>query len=68
MGSEIITCVQCGREFEFTEREQHLAEKMGFDSPRRCPDCRRKKNKIASEDDERKRRDRKRDYLNKDRD
>jgi CxxC-x17-CxxC domain-containing protein len=39
----MVRCVDCGAEFEFTEREQqHYAEK-GWGQPRRCKNCRAKR-------------------------
>jgi DNA-directed RNA polymerase subunit RPC12/RpoP len=38
-----ITCIICGAAFEFGVDEQLRFEKMNFDEPRRCPDCRKKK-------------------------
>jgi uncharacterized protein with PIN domain len=43
MENKTITCIQCEREFEFTVNDQLRYEKMNFDEPRRCPDCRKKK-------------------------
>jgi hypothetical protein len=41
--------MQCGKSFVFTMAEQARCEAKGFDVPRRCPDCRRKKEKTESE-------------------
>jgi DNA-directed RNA polymerase subunit RPC12/RpoP len=38
-----ITCIICGAAFEFTVDEQLRYQKMNFDEPRRCPDCRKNK-------------------------
>lgn len=43
MKSVEITCNICGTEFEFTVDEQLRYQKMNFDEPRRCPDCRKNK-------------------------
>jgi len=40
-----ITCIQCGREFEFSADEQIIYERRGFDAPARCPECRKRKSK-----------------------
>ncbi len=48
MENKTIICIQCEREFEFTVNDQLRYEKMNFDEPRRCPDCR--KNKIKGSD------------------
>jgi len=65
MPSETLTCVQCHQEFEFTQHEQEQAEKMGFDPPARCPECRRKKSKLAADGHDGRHRGKKREYHNK---
>ena len=40
MADKTLTCSDCGREFEFTEREQAFYAEKGFSEPRRCPSCR----------------------------
>ena len=59
MENKIITCIQCEREFEFTVQDQLRYEKMNFDEPRRCPDCR--KNKLKTTDSQNMKRNRKKD-------
>jgi hypothetical protein len=49
MESKIIQCVQCDAEFEFTAEEQQEYESKGYDEPKRCPDCRRRKSKFTSD-------------------
>jgi len=46
MEDRTITCIQCDTEFNFTVHEQQRYERMGFDDPKRCSDCRRKKPKL----------------------
>jgi len=46
MKTEFITCIQCGQEFEFSAQEQQQFDRRGFDAPKRCPACRRKKSKL----------------------
>ncbi|MCD6453209.1 MAG: zinc-ribbon domain containing protein [Dehalococcoidales bacterium] len=37
-----LTCVECGRDFTFTAREQEFFAEKGFtNEPKRCPECRR---------------------------
>ena len=48
MKSKFFECIQCEEVFEFTAKEQVRCEQMGFDEPRRCPECRKRK----SRDDE----------------
>ena len=39
-----IKCVDCGKEFVFTAREQEFYHEKGFtNEPKRCKDCREKK-------------------------
>jgi hypothetical protein len=54
-----VTCIQCGRDFEFSASEQIEFAAKGFDPPKRCPDCRRKKGKSV---DTRFQRDKKKHY------
>jgi len=48
MENKTITCIQCETGFEFTIHDQLRYEKMNFDEPRRCSDCR--KNKLKTQD------------------
>jgi hypothetical protein len=45
MKDRIITCVQCEMAFVFSVAEQLRFFAAGFDAPRRCPQCRKKKTK-----------------------
>lgn len=47
MENKSIICIQCETEFEFTVADQLRYERMNFDEPRRCPDCRKNKLKGA---------------------
>ena len=40
-----LICRDCGRQFLFTEGEQEFYERMGFNPPSRCRDCRAIKDK-----------------------
>ncbi|MFZ2042222.1 MAG: zinc-ribbon domain containing protein [Desulfobacterales bacterium] len=44
----VLDCMQCGKSFVFSVAEQARCEAKGFDTPRRCPDCRRKKEKTEN--------------------
>ncbi|MBN2254332.1 MAG: zinc-ribbon domain containing protein [Deltaproteobacteria bacterium] len=44
--------MQCGTPFVFTWAEQERFLSRGFDSPRRCLDCRKKKSKLGNGNDE----------------
>ncbi|MEW5914027.1 MAG: zinc-ribbon domain containing protein [Thermodesulfobacteriota bacterium] len=46
MDDKHLICEQCGGEFVFSEQEQERHARKGFDPPRRCPDCRRKRTKL----------------------
>ena len=47
MKTRLITCVQCEKEFEFSIIDQKNFRERGFDPPKRCPSCRRKKSKLS---------------------
>lgn len=49
---ETIQCIQCGKPFVFTATEQERFLNRGFDPPRRCYDCRKKKAKLGNSNDE----------------
>lgn len=38
-----LSCVDCGKPFTFTAKEQDFFAKKGFTNPKRCPECRRLK-------------------------
>ena len=46
MEDQILNCVQCDESFLFTTAEQQKFSGMGFDSPRRCPHCRKNRSKF----------------------
>lgn len=43
MPSEFIKCVDCGDEFEYSERDQAFYQDRQFTPPKRCKVCRIKK-------------------------
>jgi Probable zinc-ribbon domain len=43
MQEKRIICNQCGNPFVFTVSEQQRITSLGFDAPKRCGECRRKK-------------------------
>ena len=49
MSDLIFECIQCGEEFELVEEEARRLEAKGFDLPKRCPSCRKKKNKTIED-------------------
>jgi len=40
MGDQRIRCVECGREFVWTDGEQQYYKERGLTPPKRCKDCR----------------------------
>jgi hypothetical protein len=61
MKDKILVCIQCGNPFVFSSAEQARFQTLDFVSPRRCPECRKKKAKRIEDTekwdkDERKRR------------
>ena len=40
MSDQNLTCIDCGKQFTFTESEQEFYQSKGFSTPGRCPDCR----------------------------
>lgn len=43
MQEKKIICTQCGNLFIFTVPEQQRFNSLGFDTPKRCTECRKKK-------------------------
>jgi hypothetical protein len=39
----VIKCKICGEDFVFTKKEQEFYKEKGFELPRRCWKCRKKK-------------------------
>jgi len=60
MGDLTIYCVQCDNPFTFTVDDQKRLNSLGFDEPKRCPECRRHKQKSANSENRRNKRGRKR--------
>ena len=48
MQDEELTCIQCGRPFVFTASQRERFRTLGFNDPKRCPECRKKRNRINS--------------------
>lgn len=44
--SILITCQDCGEQFEFPKREQEFFEEKGWPLPIRCKTCQKKRAKI----------------------
>ena len=43
MGDKTIKCIDCNKDFIFTESEQQFFEEKGYNAPKRCKNCRTKK-------------------------
>ena len=43
MHEKRIICTQCGNSFVFTVAQQQRFSSLGFDAPKRCEECRKKK-------------------------
>jgi len=46
MPDKDLSCVECAKQFTFTDKEQQFYTERGFQEPKRCSSCRaaRKKN------------------------
>jgi ssDNA-binding Zn-finger/Zn-ribbon topoisomerase 1 len=63
MNDKTLVCIQCGKSFVFTSAEQARFLALDFESPRRCPECRKKKAKKIEGSDKWNKDDRKRRVL-----
>ncbi len=54
MKDKEIPCIQCGKPFLFTVADQRRFMRLGFDTPRRCPDCRKRKSRMIEVNEGRK--------------
>ena len=43
MESKKIVCQDCGKEFDFSVRDQEFYQENGWTEPKRCKDCREKR-------------------------
>lgn len=50
MRDQIKICIQCGSEFIVTAAEYERLISKGFDVPKRCHECRKKKSKGTKEE------------------
>jgi hypothetical protein len=62
MDYDVYECIQCGRYYVFSDKEEQLYLVKGFDMPLRCPECRRRKTRSSQANDWLHKRDKKRDY------
>jgi len=60
-----MVCIQCEKEFEFNVSEQEKYEDRGYDMPKRCPSCRKHKNRNLDQAENRRHSNRKRGALSK---
>ncbi|MFH1487538.1 MAG: zinc-ribbon domain containing protein [Pseudomonadota bacterium] len=59
MRDRIIFCFQCEKQFIFTVKERQHYDAHGFDYPKRCPECRKHKQKINDKIEKEKKKGRK---------
>ena len=59
MRDQTLYCIQCDNPFTFTAAEQKRVNSRGFDAPKRCPECRKHKQKSGNAENKRKKRGRK---------
>lgn len=54
MPNQAIKCQDCGKDFDFTERDQVFYQEKGFLPPKRCHFCRkaRKEGRLNKEKEE----------------
>ena len=43
MEAKVLSCKDCGKDFEYTVGEQEFFAEKGFAEPLRCTDCRKAK-------------------------
>lgn len=43
-----ITCTECGNDFVWTAKDQDFYRRKGFQQPKRCQDCRKKKQQATA--------------------
>ena len=43
VGDRMIRCVDCGRDFDFGDKDQEFYRERGFSPPKRCKECRQAK-------------------------
>ncbi len=58
MRDQIIYCIQCDNPFTFTVAEQNRLNAQGFDAPKRCPECRKRKQKSSTGEKKKRKRSR----------
>jgi len=63
MKDKTLVCIQCGSPFVFSSAEQTRFLALDFASPRRCPECRKKKAKSIEDKEKWDKEDRKRRML-----
>lgn len=45
---QTLVCQDCGKEFTFSASDQQFFQEKGFQSPKRCPECRQAKKQAKS--------------------
>lgn len=41
--TKVLKCMECGKSFEMTTEEQKWYKEKGYELPKRCFDCRKKR-------------------------
>jgi len=62
MNGKRVTCIQCDNDFVISEVELDFLQSRGFDEPRRCPLCRKKKSRSSDHPNPGRRSDKKKHY------
>ena len=62
MNGKRVNCIQCENEFVVSQEELEFLQGRGFDEPRRCPLCRKRKSKSSDHRNPGKRNDKKKPY------
>ena len=60
-----IDCIQCNQPFDFDADEQAYFQQRGYDTPKRCPACRRNKTKEDPQQQWQRHREKKKHYHQK---
>ena len=62
MNGKRINCIQCENDFVISQEELDFLQARGFDEPRRCPLCRKRKSRSSDQHNTGRRNDKKKHY------
>jgi len=65
MEDTVVTCIQCGSKFVLSRSELERCETKGFETSKRCPECKRRKIKSDDMYEERKQHRKKKHFRDK---